>query len=43
MQLNYYAIGQRIQDIRKERQLSQAMLSATICPHDRRRKRTWSI
>lgn len=30
MQLNYYAIGQRIQGIRKERQLSQAMLSAII-------------
>ena len=30
MQLNYYAIGQRIQDIRKKRRLSQAMLSVMI-------------
>lgn len=30
MQLNYYAIGQRIQGIRKSKQLSQFMLSAMI-------------
>lgn len=30
MQLNYYAIGQRIQVIRKKRRFSQAMLSAMI-------------
>jgi len=30
MQLNYYALGQRIQKIRKHKHLSQAVLSAMI-------------